>query len=69
MKVYVTPITKVDIQFSISVAELIALLPITQTGLPDEIPHEMRTAITGLVNLAINPLRPALMYLLREDLE
>jgi len=67
MKIYVTPKSKVDVRLSISMGDLTTLLPITQTGLPDEIPHEMRSAITGLVNLAVNPLRPTLERLPWED--
>ena len=67
MKIYITPKTKVDVRLSISMAELTALLPITQSGLPDEIPREMRSAISALVNLAVNPLRPTLECLSWED--
>ena len=40
--------------------DLTALVPITQTGLPYEIPDEMRDAISTLVNLAVNPMRPTI---------
>ena len=67
MKIIVTPKTKIDVRISISMGDLTALAPITQIGLPDEIPDEMRDAISTLVNLAVNPLRPTLECLPWED--
>ena len=60
MKIRFTTESKIDVQLSISMGNLTTLLPITQTGLPDEIPDEMRDAISTLVNLAVNPMRPTL---------
>ena len=60
MKIIVTPKTKVDVRLSISMGDLTTLVPITLTGLPDEIPRDMKAAISSLVNLAVNPLRQTL---------
>ena len=66
MRIRFTTESKIDVRLSISMAYLTALLPITQTGLPDEISEEMRDAISTLVNLAVNPMRPTLECLLWE---
>jgi len=54
----ITRQTKIELsRVALTVAEIEALVPICQLGLPDEIPPDMKEALQALVCLAINPLR------------
>jgi len=46
---------------SISITDIRALVPICKTGLPEDIPEEMKEAIEALVCLCINPLRGSIV--------
>ena len=57
---YITAQTKITLlMVSLSLGEIQALIPVCKTGIPEEIPPEMREALETLVCLAINPLRYA----------
>ena len=57
---YITARTKIDLpRISLSMGDIETLLPICKTGIPAEIPPELREALETLVCLAINPLRYA----------
>ena len=61
MNIKILPSSKIQLPLiSLTVSDILALLPVCKSGLPDTIPADMLEAIETLICLSVNPLRPGI---------